>query len=258
MPTAAGLYYFVHNADITARPPIILIHGAGGTHLNWPPQIRRLDGQPVLAVDLPGHGKSEGVSRQDIAEYAADLAAFLDALKIRAAVLVGHSMGSAIALSLTIAQPSRTLGLCILGGGARLRVAPALLQNAADPSAFSASVQWVIENSYSPQADPRLKELDALRMAETRPPVLYGDFLACDGFNASAGLPHIHVPTLILVGEQDKMTPPRLSRALNEQIPRSRLISLPDTGHMLMLERPEIVAQTLSDFARSIPYQIGQ
>lgn len=258
MPTAAGLYYFAHEAAVTARPPVILIHGAGGTHLNWPPQVRRLDEQPVLAVDLPGHGKSEGVSRQSIAEYAADLAAFLDALKVRAAVLVGHSMGSAIALSLAIMHPRRVLGLGLLGGGVRLRVAPALLQNAADPSAFSACVQWVTENSYGPQADPRLVELGAQRMAETRPPVLYGDFLACDGFDASADLPRIRVPTLILVGEQDKMTPPRLSRALNEQIPRSRLVSLPDTGHMLMLERPETVAHVLSEFVRSIPYQIGQ
>jgi len=247
MPTADGLYYFAHEAEVTTRPPVILIHGAGGTHLNWPPQIRRLDGQPILAVDLPGHGKSDGVSRQVIGEYAADLLAFMDALKMRTAILVGHSMGSAIALTLAIQSPKRVLGLGLLGSGARLAVSPGLLQSAADPSTFLSAVQRVTEYSYSSQADPRLMELGEKRMAETRPPVLYGDFLACDGFDASADLPRIHTPTLILVGEQDKMTPPRLSRALNEQIPRSRLVTLPDTGHMLMLERPDPGA---ADFRR--------
>lgn len=259
MPTAAGLYYFAHEAEVTTRPPVILIHGAGGTHLNWPPQIRRLDGQPVLAVDLPGHGKSDGVSRQVIGEYAADLLAFMDALKMRTAILVGHSMGSAIALTLAIQSPKRVLGLGLLGSGLRLAVSPSLLQSAADPSTFLSAVQWVTEYSYSPQADPRLMELGEKRMAEIRPPVLYGDFLACDGFDASAAdLSRIHAPILILVGEQDKMTPPRLSRALNEQIPRSRLVTLPDTGHMLMLERPDLVAAHLAEFFQSIPYQIGQ
>ena len=258
MPTAAGLYYFLHAAEDSARPPVILIHGAGGTHLNWPPQVRRLEGQSILAVDLPGHGKSGGVGRQVIGEYAEDLVCFMDALKIRAAIMVGHSMGSAIALALAIEYPKRVLGLGILGGGARLQVSPELLQNAANPAAFSSVVQWVTENSYGPHADPRLKELGARHMAETRPPVLYGDFLACDDFHALEALPRIKAPTLILVGEQDRMTPPRLSRVLNAGIPGSCLETLPDTGHMLMLEQPEAVAASLSEFIRSVPYQAGR
>jgi pimeloyl-ACP methyl ester carboxylesterase len=258
MPTAAGLYYFAHEAEIAARPPVILIHGAGGTHLNWPPQIRRLDGQPILAVDLPGHGKSAGVGRQVIAEYAADIIGFMDALKMRSAVIVGHSMGSAIALTLAIEYPKRVLGLGLLGGGARLGVAPDLLQSAVNPSAFASAVQWVTKYSYGPQADPRLKELGAKRMAEIRPPVLYGDFLACEGFGVLEDLPRIKTPTLILVGEQDRMTPPRLSQTLHRQIPRSQLLSIPEAGHMLMLEQPEAVASALSNFFNSIPYQIGQ
>jgi len=244
--------------EVTARPPVILIHGAGGTHLNWPPQVRRLNGQPILAVDLPGHGKSEGVSRQVIGEYAADLLAFMDELKIRSAVLVGHSMGSGIALTMALQYPKRVLGLGILGGGPRLRVAPDLLQNVADPAAFLSAVHWITENSYGPQTDPRLMELGEKRMAETRPPVLYGDFLACDGFSVQDDLSCIRVPTLILVGEQDRMTPPRLSRVLTEQIARSQFVTLSDTGHMLMLEQPEAVAAILSKFLNSIPYQIGQ
>jgi pimeloyl-ACP methyl ester carboxylesterase len=258
MPTAAGLYYFFHQAETAARPPVLLIHGAGGSHLNWPPQVRRLEGQTILAVDLPGHGKSEGVGRQAIGEYAEDLIRFLDALKLHSVIAVGHSMGSAIALTLAVEHPRRVQGLGLLGGGARLQVSPDLLQNAANPAVFPSVVQWVTEYSYGPQADPRLKELGARQMAETRPPVLYGDFLACDEFHALEALPRVQAPTLILVGERDRMTPPRLSRILQAGIPAARLETLPDTGHMLMLEQPETVAALLADFFESIPYQPGR
>src|SRR5512144_1734171 len=100
MPVAASLYYFSHNEDERSRPPIILIHGAGGTHLSWPPEVRRLPDQRVYAVDLPGHGKSEGIGRQSISAYARNLVAFMDAAKLSKAVIVGHSMGGAVALTL--------------------------------------------------------------------------------------------------------------------------------------------------------------
>src|SRR5512142_1639337 len=98
MPTAAGLYYFAHGAENVSRPPVILIHGAGGSHLSWPPQMRRLHDERILAVDLPGHGKSAGVGHHAVEDYAAGILAFLAALKLNQAVLVGHSLGGAVAL----------------------------------------------------------------------------------------------------------------------------------------------------------------
>ena len=209
-------------------------------------------------MDLPGHGKSEGVGRQVIAEYAADIIAFMDALKLRAAVIVGHSMGSAIALTLAIQHPRRVLGLGLIGSGARLRVAPALLESAANPATFASAVQMVTDFSYGPQADPRLKELGNQQMAETRPPVLYGDFLACDEFNVSDELPRLKIPTLVLVGKEDRMTPLKYSQALADGIPNARLQVIPDAGHMLMLEQPAEVASALAGFLSAIPYQRGQ
>lgn len=258
MPIAAGLYYFVHEAENITRPPVILIHGAGGSHLNWPPQVRRLDGQPMLAVDLPGHGKSAGVGRQVIAEYAADIIEFMAALKLRTAVIVGHSMGSGVALTLALEYPKSVLGLGLIGGGARLRVAPDLLECAANPAMFASAVEMITANSYGSQADPRLKELGGKRLAETRPPVLYGDFLACDGFNVMDNLPRIKTPTLVLVGAEDRMTPPKFSQSLADRIPKARLQVVPDAGHMLMLEKPDEVASALAGFLKSIPYQAGQ
>ncbi|MEJ5225477.1 MAG: alpha/beta fold hydrolase, partial [Anaerolineales bacterium] len=76
MPIAAGLHYFSHNETLTSRPPVILIHGAGGNYLSWPAEIRRLPGQRIFALDLPGHGKSEGIGRQLADDYAQSLREF--------------------------------------------------------------------------------------------------------------------------------------------------------------------------------------
>lgn len=258
MPTAAGLYYFAHGTDQLNRPPVILIHGAGGTHLHWPPQIRRLNGQRIFAIDLPGHGKSQGISRQTISEYAADMLEFLQVMKLRSAVFIGHSMGSAIVLSLAIDHPEIILGLGLLGASARLRVKPDILENIANPQTFDAAVEMITEYSYGSQFDPRLKELAARRTAETRPPVLLGDFQACDAFNVLDDLPRIHAPTLILAGAEDRMTPPGQSQILSERISGAQFRLIPEAGHMVMVEQPQLTAAALEDFLNLIPYRPGQ
>ncbi len=253
MPSAAGIYYFTHEEQNLKRPPVILIHGAGGTHLDWPPQIRRLDGQPLFALDLPGHGKSEGVGRQQIGEYAADILRFMDALKLTAAVLVGHSMGAAIALTLAIEEPGRLLGLALLGASYQLRVSPSILDAASRTSSSRAAVHMVTEAAYSPRMDARFKELAELRMAQTRQPVFYGDFLACDSFNVLERLGRISTHTLVIGAIHDILTPLWCSATLAEHIPGARLQEIPFAGHMVMLEQPERVAFALSAFFDSLP-----
>jgi pimeloyl-ACP methyl ester carboxylesterase len=258
MPVAAGLYYFAHQADNFTRPPVILIHGAGGHQLFWPPQVRRMHDQRIFAVDLPGHGKSAGLGHHTIEDYCGEILEFLKALKLNAAVLVGHSMGAAIALQMAIQNRKHVLGLGLVGCGARLRVNPALLQGAPDPSTFAETVQLVTDLSFSSETNPRLRELAAQRMAETRPSVLYGDFLACNVFDETDRLSMVSVPTLILCGAEDKMTPARNSEFLHENISDSKMEILPGVGHMLMLERPDRFADLLADFLDSIPYRPGK
>lgn len=116
----------------------------------------------------------------------------------------------------------------------------------------------ITEYSYSAHFDPRLKELAARRTAETRPPVLLGDFQACDAFNVLDDLPRVHAPTLILVGAEDRMTPPGQSQTLLEQIPGARFQLILESGHMAMIEQPASVAAALEEFLNSIPYRPGQ
>ena len=258
MPNAANLYYFAHEADNFLRPPVILIHGAGGTHLSWPPQIRRLHNQRIFAVDLPGHGKSEGVGHQTIDDYAEHILEFMKAIRLNAAVLVGHSMGSAIALTVALRSSKHVSALGLVGSGSKLRVSPVILQNTSDPSTFMDAVHMVNDFSYSENANVRLKEQGEQKLSETRPTVLYGDFLACDAFNVTDQLSKISAPTLIVCGINDKMTPPKYSELLRDNIPNTRLEIVANAGHMVMLEQPEMVANLLADFLNTIPYQAGQ
>jgi pimeloyl-ACP methyl ester carboxylesterase len=258
MPTTANIFYFSHGSENISRPPLIFIHGAGGTHLHWSPQVRRIPGQRILALDLPGHGKSGGVGSQSIVDYARAIVDFLDAAGMNAAVFVGHSMGSAIALTLALDFPKRVLGIGLVGSGARLRVLREILENTASEAMFPLAVKLINDAEFGSSVSPRLKELAAQRMAEIRPSVLHGDFLACNEFDVIQRLGEIAIPTLILCGADDILTPLRYAEYLRDHIPASRLVTFPGAGHMVMLEQPEAVAEALAEFADTIPYRPGQ
>ena len=253
MPTAVGLYYFAHEANDHSRPPVILIHGTGGNHLSWPPQLRRLPDQRIFAPDLPAHGKSEGVGRHTIEEYVHDVLEFMSELKIYSAILVGHSMGSAVALSAAIHFPERVTALGLIGSGARLRIAPSLLRAASDPSTFASAVQIIHDASVS-SPSIRIKELSTQRMMETRSTVLYGDLMACDAFDVTDQLSKLLLPTLILCGSDDQMTPLHYSEFLRNHIAGARLEVVPHAGHMVVLEQPDVVSNLFANFFNSIPY----
>jgi pimeloyl-ACP methyl ester carboxylesterase len=257
MPLSAGLYYFDSGGEDWSRPAVILIHGAGGNHLYWPPEIRRMQGQRLYAVDLPGHGKSDGIGRQSIADYARCVLAFMDSLKIHKAVFVGHSMGGAVALWLGLHNPSRTLGLGLVATGPRLRVSSELLVNSSSPATFPMAVRTAVEMSFGSQTDPRTKELAAQRMAEVRYSVLNGDFLACDAYDEANILGRVKAPSIIICGSEDRMTPLRYSQTMRERIKNSILHIVDGAGHNVMLEKPLVVANVLGLFLNGLPYQPG-
>jgi pimeloyl-ACP methyl ester carboxylesterase len=254
MPLISNLYYFAgpaENQDLN-RPPVILLHGAGGDHLSWPPQIRRLEGWSVFAPDLPGHGKSEGAGRHSVTEYAVDVIAFLDALQIRQAVIVGISMGSAIALQLALKYPERVAGLGLFGGGPKMRVAPAVLETAGNENTFESAVDMINENCFSVHAPKNLVQLSKKRMMNMRPAVLLGDFLACNEFDVTGHLGQIDHPALIMCGAGDRMMPIKFSEALRDGIANSQLCVLENAGHMVMLEQTDSVVELLQQFLVSL------
>ncbi len=246
-PSAASLFY-TQAGNPHAAPPLILIHGAGGSRLVWPPNLRRMRGFPVYTLDLPGHGRSPGPARQSIPDYATAVADFLQARALPPAVIVGHSMGSAIALTLALMHPERVQALILIGGGARLRVHPSLLEWTAQPETLEQAIQTLLEWGFGPQCAPQVKNRAAQHMRQTPASTFHADLLACDRFDLRQELSRIPQPTLLLCGTEDRMTPVSYSEYLLLHLPKAELILFKDAGHMLMLEQALEVEQAIREF----------
>ena len=254
MPIVAETYYFAHNGGGGDRPPVVLIHGAGGTYLNWPSKVRRLPGYRTFAIDLPGHGKSAGRGLQSIAAYAEAVLTWLDAIDLHRAVFIGHSMGGAIVQTLALHAEDHVMGLGLVGTGARLRVHPEILQNTVSENTYRTAVDTIVEWAFSPQTPPNLVDLASQRMVKTRPSVLHGDFIASDTFDIMDQITGISQPTQVICGADDQLTPVRNSQFLADKIPDAKLEVIPDAGHMVMLEKPQQVADTLIPFLDEISF----
>jgi len=255
MPIVKDTYYHHYSEKgESRRPPVILIHGAGGTHLSWPPDIRRLPGFQVFALDLPGHGKSGGRGYQSIGDYAQAIIEWLEVIGIYSASFIGHSMGSAIALTITLNYPEHVKGVGVISGGAQLRVNPELLERLCNPTTIRTTIERIASLSFGAKTPKKLIDQTINRMDETRPSVLYGDFLACNSFDVIGQIAQINLPTLIICGSEDRMTPIRYAQYLASNIPKADIRTVMDSGHMVMLEQPQVVAKFLSDFLGGISY----
>lgn len=225
-----------------------MIHGAGGSHLYWPANIRRLAGYDLYALDLPGHGRSTLPCQESILVYAESIDKWIRAAGLDQVIVVGHSMGSAIAITLALQSPLRIVGLGLLGGGARLKVNPRLLDLMGDPDTFMEAVQKITKWSFSSDAPEALTTLAAKRLADVGPRVLQNDFQVCNDFDITHRLGQISQPALVVCGQEDKMTPVQETLFLAENIPNAEFKLIPGAGHMAMLEKPDLVGSLLADF----------
>lgn len=227
-------------------PSLLFIHGAGGNASVWDEQASFFLGKSrVFRLELPGHGSSSGPGEEGIPAYAEWVRGIIESAG-EPVVAIGHSMGGAIALHLALDPPPFLLGIVLMGTGARLGVMPAIFQLLeTDPEGFFRTIDLV---SYGPSASQELKKkgTDAIRRCPL--PVILKDFRACNRFDVKARLQEIKLPTLILCGEEDKLTPVKYSAFLSEHIPGSRLVLIPQAGHMVMVEKPEPVNTAIEEF----------
>jgi len=241
--TSRGRLWIANHRRRPERPAALFIHGAGGSHLSFPAALRQLPSISPILVDLPGHGRSPGPGRDSIAEFALDIVGLLDALSLESAIMLGHSMGGAVAQWLALEHAARVDALVLAGTGAQLPVNQALIRGIIDePDAtISSIVRWM----WARQAPAEIKQQSADIMLATAPSVIQADFIACDSFDISLRLAEIVRPTLILAGESDKMTPLALSRELARGVAGSTLAVVPNAGHMMLLEQPDYSAELI-------------
>jgi pimeloyl-ACP methyl ester carboxylesterase len=250
MPLAEnGIWYADHRDPTVHRTPVLLIHGAGGTHLDWPAELRRMPDMNAIAPDLPGHGRSKAPARASISAYAADMTGLLDTLKIPKAILLGHSMGGAIVQTMALHAPDHVVGLILIGTGAKLGVHPDILNGLV--SDYEKTIRMIVDWQWADGYE-QVKRLGAKRLLETDPKVLLGDFTATNAFDMRGQVGQIGVPTLIIGGTADRMTPFKFSTYLHEQIAGSQLVSVEGGGHMMALEQPQVVANAIRHWLESI------
>jgi pimeloyl-ACP methyl ester carboxylesterase len=218
---------------------IVCIHGAGESAAVWSEQVAALE--QLRALNLPGHGGRSGSPPNSIEGYARWLG---EELGEGGQILAGHSMGGAIAMQLTLDSPGLVAGLVLVGTGARLRVDPALL--ALLDEDFDAGVEIICSRSVA--HDPRSREVLRHSLREAGRDVVTSDLRACDGFDVMQRIQNIDTPTLVIVGEADRMTPPKYAQYLHTHIAGSELEVVPDAGHLVMLERSHEVSDAIRLF----------
>ncbi len=229
-------------------PSLLLIHGAGGNGEIWEGQVADFHGKhAVFRLDLPGHGGSDGRGEDRISAYAEWVR--LSSQKLfgpKPFVLVGHSMGGAITLELSLSPPDGLKGIVLVGSGAKLAVTHAIFQMLSEnPEAFFETIDQFAFSSAAPMA---LRERFVRVTRQCPPPLIFNDFKACDHFDIRNRLPEIKLPTLVLCGEEDQLTPLKYSRYLHENISSSSLVVVPRAGHMVMAEQPELMNKAIGAF----------
>jgi pimeloyl-ACP methyl ester carboxylesterase len=250
VPILKTIHYQVFE-EPGALHAVVLLHGAGGSHLSWPVVVRRLPGARVFALDLPGHGGSAGLAAPSVRDHAGRVLDWMQAARLQRAMLVGHSLGGAIALTVALERPECCAGLALLGSAARLPVNPGLIAATASPEGYPIAVEKIVQWSFTQATSPSLRALVARRLLGINPSVMHADLLACDGFDVSGRLADIRCPVLVLCGSEDRMTPLPNSQVLAESVYGARLEVIAGAGHMLMLEKPLQVAEAVGRFLAS-------
>jgi pimeloyl-ACP methyl ester carboxylesterase len=225
----------------------VFIHGAGGDHTIWTRQFeyfRRKAG--VYVPELPGHGKSEELEPVSIAEYGEIIKDFVDTLALAPVTLIGHSMGGAITQYMALRYPDRLKSIVLVGTGARLRVTPEILDRV--EGHFQEVISTICNYAFGPETPRELVIWVREQMERNRPAVLHRDFVACNQFDSMKEVSRIALPTLILCGKVDLLTPLKYSQYLHDQISGSVLKLIDGSGHMPMLEKPEEFNQELGAF----------
>lgn len=246
----------IHYADVGSRaqeqkrPPLILIHGAGSSHIAWALQLRDLSStNRMIAIDLSGHGKSDDMEGKVSLEetYSMEVAALVEHLELNEFILVGHSMGGGVAMSYCLncsLPPPKALVLVDTSPVLELsKLALGLVKEAIEDRLFLFKSQFFEDYTDTYM----IKELEE-RIRKANPGVLQRDLAACDKFNISDRVQDIHEPTLVLVGEHDDIIHPKVAENLRNNLPNAELAIVRGAHHAPMIEQPDEFNRLLRDY----------
>ncbi len=259
---------YCHN-DVNSKPGkqvLVLVHGAGGSHQDWPLSWRGIDenvgneGQlssvephsglavsslrelAVYAIDLPGHGQSKGKSVPSIHAYGSKIAKFLQALNLHNVCLAGHSMGVPVVLEASLLSLERVTSLCLIAGAARMPVIPELFEGLRKNT--PQTVNAIARACWHERSSDHNWQVTKNRMLASGSNTLINDFLACDAVDLRGRLHEINIPALVIASDEDRMVHIGEIKAMSDALPRSKMHVHSGCGHFLHVERSK---ETLVD-----------
>ena len=226
---------------------LIFLHGAGCSSLSFYYQLRHF--RTAKAIDLPGH--PDGKPCESIDGYLEWARGFIRARRYKNVVLCGHSMGGAIAMRYALKYPEELRGLILLGTGARLRVHPQYLERCREPG--QGNRPWLEQHlDYYRAVDQEVYPVLKQRAAEVGPAVELNDLLACDQFDLMARVNEITLPTRVICGSDDIMTPVKYSDYLADRIPGAQKAVIPGGSHFAHMEKFQQVNGEIEDFLSTL------
>lgn len=245
------VYVYFRDSLKASRHVILFLHGAGGSHHTFRDQWARLKGTARLIIpDLPGHARSGGAPFESIPAATEWLADFVKELGLKKFVLAGHSMGGAIALQAALNEVPGIEALILISSGARLKVAPEIVENI--ERRFKEFAPELVDRMLSPETSALLREDVLQSVLSTRPETYLADFRACTGFDVMNRIGVIRLPTLVVNGADDTLTPLKYGEYLAMNIPGAVLKILHGTGHLPILERPNELVACITAFLYSL------
>ncbi len=233
------------------RKTLLFIHGSGNTRRLWKNQVGLLaDEVNTVALDLPGHGLSEGTGFDTVEDYAKSVKKFIADTGLKKFIPCGLSLGGAVVLQLLLDAPSLCEAGILVNTGARLRVMPAIFETIRNHyDSYVASLSTVAAAESTDEA--LLKDIieDVKTMA---PDIVMGDFSACNRFDVMDRLGEIRLPVLVLSADEDRLAPVKYGTHLAENIPAARHVIIEKAGHMSPVEKPGELCNAIEGFIESL------
>ena len=253
MPYSHDLFYRIYNQEDHTQNalPLVLLHGSGGSHMAWPVDIRRSITRQVIALDLPGHGKSAGTACQRLPALVQSLRRFLDELNIYRVDLAGHSLGALLALDFAQTFPKRAHSLFLLSCGSAFNVPENLFDSLLCPNRKNRFIEDFSRMAFS-RGFPQIQRRKLLEpLSQVRTSTLLADLSICAEYRLNGYFRKITCPTQLVNGADDPITTPVSARELAHNLAKAELEILPNCGHLLLYEKTAQISKMMRGFYNS-------
>ena len=247
MPTTQSNIYYASKGN---GRTLLFVHGSGADHTIWGHQLQGLSKDfRVVTIDLNGHAKSPYREGDGLETYSSDILDVIADIGERV-MLLGHSLGGALTLNVAIFHPEVLLGIGLIGTGAKLRVHPDLLS--AIENDFERATDMILDWEFSTKPPDNVLKLARDQILSNGQRTLSRDFNTCNQFDVIDQLENIELPTLVLCGKEDKLTPVKYSEFLRDNIGTTQLEIINGAGHNVMLEQPDVLNDAIRKFAEGL------